>query len=147
MLLSFLEELICKLPSVWYNLSKTLLTLINLTHISICIVYIKLPVLLKHHEELEKTIHICVEQYVHIHVKYKDKRITHTYTYIGVELADKAREVVMLEVIRKKVTSELGRTPNNEGCIIFTPRDNMVSSWVINELVSFSKKWSWNRFV
>lgn len=76
---SFLEEFVCKLPSVWNYFPKT----------------------------------------------------------IGVELADEAREIVVLEVVRKEVTSELRWTPNNKGGVIFTPRDYMVCARVIYKLVSF----------
>ena len=58
-------------------------------------------------------------------------------TYIGVELADEAREIVVLEVVRKEVTSELRWTPNNKSGVIFTPGDYMVCARVIYKLVSF----------
>lgn len=64
-------------------------------------------------------------------------------TYVGVELANEAREVVVLEVFGEKVTSELGGTPNDKGGVVVAPRDDMVGEWVVNELVRFGKKWCW----
>lgn len=53
-------------------------------------------------------------------------------TYVGVELTNEAGEIVMLKVVRKKVTSELRRTPNDKGGVVFTPRNNMVGGRVIH---------------
>lgn len=62
-------------------------------------------------------------------------------TYVGVELADEAGEIVVFKVIRKKVTGELRRTPNDKSGVVFAPRNDMVSGRVIDELVSFGEEW------
>ena len=51
--------------------------------------------------------------------------------YVGIELPDKAREVVVLEIVRKKITSKLRWPPNNESSVIFTPRNYVVRGRVI----------------
>lgn len=63
---------------------------------------------------------------------------------IGIELPDKAREVVVLEIVRKEITSELRWPPNNESSVIFTPRNYVVSGWIIYQLVGFGKERSWD---
>lgn len=63
------------------------------------------------------------------------------YTYVGVELADKAREVVVLEVVGKEISGELRRTPNDEGGVVFAPRDDVVGGGVVDELVGFGEEW------
>lgn len=62
-------------------------------------------------------------------------------TYIGVELADKAGKIVVLEVIREEVTSKFRRAPYYKSSVIFTPGDDMVSGRVVHELVSFGQEW------
>ena len=58
-------------------------------------------------------------------------------TYIGVGLADGAREIGVLEVVRKGVTSELRWTTSDKSGVIFTPGGYMVCAGVIYKLVSF----------
>lgn len=89
MLLSFLEELVCKLPSVRDDLPKA----------------------------------------------------------IGVELANKAREVVVLEVVGKKVAGKLRRAPYDKGGVVFAPRDDVIGGRVVDKLVSLGEKWGRNRLV
>lgn len=48
----------------------------------------------------------------------KEKKIA----YIGIELANKAREVVVFEVIRKQILSKISSFPHNKGCAAFIPR-------------------------
>lgn len=66
--------------------------------------------------------------------------------YIGVELPDKAGEVVVLEVIGKEVPCKLRGPPDHKGGLIFTPGDNVVCARVINDLVCLgeerSRHWS-----
>lgn len=67
--------------------------------------------------------------------------------YVGVELANEAGEVVVLEVVREEVTGELGRAPNDEGGVVFAPRDDVVGGRIIHELVRFGKEGSRHRLV
>jgi len=67
---------------------------------------------------------------------------TRKYTYIGVELPDKAGEVVVLEVVRKEVPSKLRRTPNHKGALIFTPRYNVISARIIHQLICLREEGS-----
>jgi hypothetical protein len=67
-----------------------------------------------------------------------------SYYYICIELPDKAREVVVLEIVRKEITSKLRWSPNNESSVIFTPRNYMVSGWIIYQLIGFGKEGSWD---
>ena len=62
--------------------------------------------------------------------------------YVGVELANETREVVMFEVLRKQVSSEFSRTPNNKSGSVFVPRNKVVQGRIVDELVSFCKEWS-----
>jgi len=60
--------------------------------------------------------------------------------YIGIKLANKGREVVVLEITREQIASEDGRIPNNEGRSIFVPRDDIINGGILDELVSFGQK-------
>lgn len=64
--------------------------------------------------------------------------------YIGVELPDETREVVVLEVIRKEISSELRRTPDDEGGVVFTPGDDVIGGRVVHQLVCLGEKGSWH---
>jgi len=44
-------------------------------------------------------------------------------TYIGVELANEAREVAVVEVFREESACKLVRVPNNEAVPCLAPRD------------------------
>lgn len=61
-------------------------------------------------------------------------------TYIGVELANKAREVVVFEVVGEKVSSKLWGPPNNEGSVVLAPRDYVVGGGIIDKLICFGKE-------
>lgn len=41
--------------------------------------------------------------------------------YVSIELADEAREVVMLEVVGQEISGELGRTPDDECGVVLAP--------------------------
>lgn len=69
------------------------------------------------------------------------------FIYIGVELADEAGEVVVLEVVGEEVASELGRAPNDESGVVFAPRDDVVGGGIVYELVRFGQERSRDRFV
>ena len=47
--------------------------------------------------------------------------------HIGVELANKAREVIVLEIFRKQIPSENGRVPNDKSGSVFVPRNHIVN--------------------
>lgn len=59
------------------------------------------------------------------------------FTYIGVELADEAGEVVVLEVVREEVAGELRRPPDDEGGGVVSPRDDVVGGGIIHQLICF----------
>jgi hypothetical protein len=40
---------------------------------------------------------------------------------VSIELADEAREVVMLEIVGQEISGELGRTPNDERGVVLAP--------------------------
>ena len=52
--------------------------------------------------------------------------------YISVELADEAGEVVVFEVVGEEISGELRRAPNDEGGVVFTPRNNVIGGGIIN---------------
>lgn len=47
-------------------------------------------------------------------------------TYVSIELPDEAREVAVLEVVRKKVPCELRRPPHDEGGLVVAPRHYVI---------------------
>lgn len=66
---------------------------------------------------------------------------------IGVELPDKAGEIVVLKVMGKKVARELRRLPHNKGSPIAAPRNDGVSRGIVNELEGFGEergRWHWS---
>jgi hypothetical protein len=70
------------------------------------------------------------------------------YAYIGIELANKGREVVVLEEVGKNVTSKLRRPPHDKGGdAIVAPRDNVVGCGVVNQLISLRKERCRHRLV
>lgn len=56
-------------------------------------------------------------------------------------MANEAGKIVMLEVIRKKITGEFRRPPNDEGGVVFAPRDDMIGGRIVDELVRLGEKW------
>jgi hypothetical protein len=66
---------------------------------------------------------------------------------IGVELPDKAGEIVVLEVIGQQVSSELRRSPYHESGVVFSPRDNVISGGIVHQLISLGQKGRWHGFV
>ena len=67
--------------------------------------------------------------------------------YIGVELANEAGEVVVLEVVGKKVPGELGGSPNDEGGVVFAPRDYVIRGGIVHQLVCLGQERCGNGFV
>ena len=53
----------------------------------------------------------------------------------------------MLEVVGEEVAGELRRTPDDEGGVVFAPRDDVVGDGIVDELVRFGEKRSRDRFV
>ena len=119
MLLSFLEKLVCELPSVRYNLSKTLASK-------------------KKKTQSESVIIITITSLL----------VSSTYirkeAYIGVELPDETREVVVLEVIRKEIAGELRRAPDDEGGVVFAPGDDVIGGGVVHQLIGFGEEGGWH---
>lgn len=57
--------------------------------------------------------------------------------YICIELANKAGEIIVLEMLRKQLSSKLSGVPNHETVIRIAPRDNLVRGRVINHVICF----------
>lgn len=53
----------------------------------------------------------------------------------------------MLEVVGEEVAGELRRAPDDEGGVVFTPRDDVVGGGVVDELVGFGEEGSRDRLV
>ena len=63
------------------------------------------------------------------------------FAYVGVELADERREVVVLEVVGEDVARELRRPPHDEGGHpVVPPRDDVVSGRVIHQLIRLGQE-------
>ena len=60
--------------------------------------------------------------------------------YIGVQLPDKAGEVVVLEEAWEEAARELIKIPNNEAIHGRAPRDNGVGEGIIHHLIGFGHK-------
>jgi hypothetical protein len=56
--------------------------------------------------------------------------------YVSVELANEAGEVVVLEVLRKQIASELSGAPDDEGRSVVVPGNEVVDGGVVDHLVS-----------
>jgi hypothetical protein len=67
--------------------------------------------------------------------------------YIGVELADEAGEIVVLEVIGEEVARELGRAPHHEGGLVLAPGDDVVGGRVVDEVVRLGQEGGGHRAV
>lgn len=61
-------------------------------------------------------------------------------TYIGVELTNEAREVVMLEVFGKQILGEIRVLPNNKRVSTFAPRYHVVRACIIHQLIRLRQK-------
>jgi len=55
--------------------------------------------------------------------------------------------VVVLEVLGEEVTSELRRAPDDEGGVIFAPRDDVIRGWIVNKVVRLGQEWGRNGFM
>ncbi|WVY91302.1 hypothetical protein V8G54_036816, partial [Vigna mungo] len=95
-LLSFLEELICELPSIRHNLSETLFQ--NNVRPSWLMRSMKKCNIFK--------------------LGLNQNQVYSRESYISIELANKAREVVVFEVVGEKVSGKLWGPPNNEGSVV-----------------------------
>ena len=56
-------------------------------------------------------------------------------------MSNEAREVVVLEIGRKKKSSKLRRVPNDETVLAGAPRNDAVCRWIVHHLIGFQKKW------
>lgn len=54
------------------------------------------------------------------------------HSHIGIELPNKAGEVVVLEVVGEEIPGKLRGSPNNKGRFIFTPGHDVVCVRIIN---------------
>ena len=59
-------------------------------------------------------------------------------------MANEAGEVVVFEVVRKKVSGEFRRTPNDEGGVVFAPRNNVICGGFVHKLVCLGEERSWH---
>lgn len=75
--------------------------------------------------------------------KIKNKKLTH----ISIKLANKAGKVVMLEIVREKITRKLRRAPDDEGGVVFAPRDDMVGGGIVDQLIRLGQKRRRNGFL
>nr|GMD58645.1 hypothetical protein Iba_chr11fCG7550 [Ipomoea batatas] len=55
-------------------------------------------------------------------------------TYIGVELAHKAGEIIVLEIAGQQILSEFGGFPNDEGGAAVAPRYHVVGGRIVHQL-------------
>ncbi len=46
----------------------------------------------------------------------------------------------MLEVVGKQISGELRGPPHHKGRIILSPRDNVVSGWIVHKIVSLCEE-------
>lgn len=66
---------------------------------------------------------------------------------ISVELADKAGEIVVLEVVGEEIAGELRGTPDDESGVVFAPGDNVIGGGIVDQLVSLGEERGWDRLV
>ena len=66
---------------------------------------------------------------------------------ISIQLANEAGEVVVLKVVGEEISRELRRPPDDEGGVVFAPRDDVVGGGIVYELVRFGQEGSRDRFV
>lgn len=66
-------------------------------------------------------------------------------THIGVELADEAGEVVVLEIIGEQIPRKISGLPNDKGIAVFVPRNHIVGDGIVHQLVRFRQKRRRNR--
>lgn len=61
-------------------------------------------------------------------------------SYISIELPNKAREIIVLEVLGQEIPGELRRIPHDEGVIPGAPRHDRVRRRVIHHIVSLAEE-------
>lgn len=64
---------------------------------------------------------------------------------IGVELPDKAGEIVVLKVMGKKIACELRRLPHDKGGPVAAPRNDSVSRGIVDKLEGLGEERGWRR--
>lgn len=57
-------------------------------------------------------------------------------THVGIELSDKTREIVVLEVIWEQISSKLRRAPHHKSGTILSPRHYVIGNRVVHQVVS-----------
>ena len=67
-------------------------------------------------------------------------------TYISVELPNKAWEIVMLEISRKKIPGKDLRIPYNKAVVTYTPRHYTIRAWVVDKVIGFVEK-RWRAYI
>lgn len=75
----------------------------------------------------------------------REKSYLERETHVGVELANEAREIVVLEVLREQVSGEFSGPPDDEGRSVLVPGNQLIDGRIINKLISFCEKRSWER--
>lgn len=61
-------------------------------------------------------------------------------TYICIELADKAGEIAVLEVLGQQISREFHLIPHNKTIVILTPRHHRIRRWIIHHFICLCKK-------
>lgn len=60
--------------------------------------------------------------------------------YIGVKLPDEAGEIIVLEVLGKKIFSELWWIPHDETVVVSTPRHNRIGCGIVNHVIGLAQE-------
>lgn len=64
-------------------------------------------------------------------------------TYISIELPNKTREIIVLEISREKISGERVRIPYNKAAASSAPTNYIISIRIIHHVKGFSKEWRW----
>jgi len=62
-------------------------------------------------------------------------------THVSVKLSDEAREVVVLEILRQKISGKLRHVPDDEAVVAFAPGHDRVGGRIVHHVVGFTEKW------
>lgn len=60
--------------------------------------------------------------------------------YVGVKLPDEAGEIIVLEVLGKKIFSELWWIPYDETVVVRTPRHNRIGCGIVNHVIGLAQE-------
>lgn len=72
-------------------------------------------------------------------------KLTKEGTYVGIKLANKAREVVVLEVIGQQIPGEIRRLPHHKRRAFLIPRYHLVAAPILHQLIRLRQKRRRNR--